>query len=228
MEVIFLTGTVIMMMLPIEGWSREGVDSVQVNYDSIQDARIDRMEWRNGRRFRIMGEEQEKQQGKVDSIKGAVSDLEIRLQELEEESLFQKEQLEILEKELDETRRISGEYRRRLQHFLWVSGIVILLLLGLTVLILLMFGMKTRQLLERFKRNQQQVSEELSGEISNREAVLMAAISAHDQRVKNDLKLQRRELRQKMKAETKAAEKDTRKRIKKAIRKLRSGRRKLT
>jgi hypothetical protein len=219
----FLSGSVILIFLSLPGWSRDDVDTTGVNYDSIQDQRMDRMEWRNGHRFRIIGEEQEKQQGKLDTIGSAVGDIEIQLEELERESLIQKERMEFLEKELDKASRSSGEYRRKLNHFLWVSGTVILLLVGMTFLILLLYGMKTRQLLERAKKDQKQVKNELSEEISNQEAIFMAALSARDQKANEELKLMGRDLRRRMKTEKKAAEKNTRKRIKKAIRKLGAG-----
>jgi hypothetical protein len=200
-----LAGMVVLLLIPLPARSQAGSDSVIVNYDSIQDARMDRMDWR------------------TDSLGGVTDELENRLEKAEEQSVLQRERLKLLEKEIEDARRSSREYQARLRRFLWVSGTVIIFLLGLTFLILLMFGMKTRQLLERFKRNQQKVREELSGEISNQETVLMSAISAHDQRVKDDLKLESRKLRRRIKSEKKATEKDTRKLIKKRMRKLRPG-----
>ena len=93
----------------------------------------------------------------------------------------------------------------------------------MTFLILLLYGVQTRQRLERVKKDQNQVRNELSEEISSQEAIIMAALSARDQKANEELKLMGRDLRRRMKTQKKAAEKNTRKRIKKAIRKLGAG-----
>jgi hypothetical protein len=185
-------------MMPLPAWSQFQADTIRERYDSIQDARMERMEWRSNRRFNRLEEVQQAQREALDSMALVTEGLRQQLEHLEHRGQIQSEKL-------------SLEYRDSLQRFLWVSGMLILLLIGLSFLILLLFGMKTRHLVERLRWKQKQVNRELAGEIEHQEKLFFGALQAQKDSLQGELKAHKRE---------------SKRTIRKALQRLNSGKRK--
>jgi hypothetical protein len=198
-------------MMPLPAWSQFQADTIRERYDSIQDARMERMEWRSNRRFNRLEEVQQAQREALDSMALVTEGLRQQLEHLERRGQIQSEKLSMLEEELESSRRSSLEYRDSLQRFLWVSGMLILLLIGLSFLILLLFGMKTRHLVERLRWKQKQVNRELAGEIEHQEKLFFGALQAQKDSLQGELKAHKRE---------------SKRTIRKALQRLNSGKRK--
>jgi hypothetical protein len=156
---------VALAMISIPAWSQFGADSSRAGYDSIQDARMERMEWRTNRRFNLLEEVLKGDREALDSMGLAMKSLRQQLEHLGQQGQVRSEKLSMLEEELESSRRAAQQYRDSLRRFLWISGMLIVLLIGLSFLILLLFGMKTRHLVERLRWKQKQVNRELAGEL---------------------------------------------------------------
>ena len=165
----------VLCLIPLLSWSQVPEDSLKENRDSIQDARMDRMERRTERRLDQVEGDQETFDGSIDSIGVILDSFRHHLEWLDLEEQSQSEKLLLLGEELEATRESSRIYLERLKVILWISGIVILVMLSASFVILLIYGLKTRHLLYRLRWKQKQIRKELTDQKKKIRVELKAA-----------------------------------------------------
>jgi hypothetical protein len=87
-----------------------------------------------------------------DSLAMELGLMEKRLEQLQKEHLNMDDQIRAQGKQLEDTSAESRDYRQKLQSSLWVAGTILLILLISSFVILLIYSLKTRWLLENLKR----------------------------------------------------------------------------
>lgn len=213
----------IFLLVPRPASGQAAGDSVRLDYDSIQDARMDRMDWRTDRRFERIEGDQDLLGGSVDTMGIILDSFRHHLERLDVEKQSQSEKLLLLGEELEATRESSRIYQEKLKVTLWISGMIILVLLSASFLVLLLYGLKTRQLLDRFRWKQKQIRKDLSGQIETQEELFLRALSVQDQKLRAELRTQKSAVK---KAARKMARKTSRKTVMEAIRKFKLKKRK--
>ena len=210
----------IVVFLPAIVYSQEISDSAQTVRDSLQDARMDRIEWQADRRMDRFDEDQARQDGSLDSMGTGLELLLDQVEKLDRDGSFQAEQLEQLEEELERMAEASRAYQDRLRNTLWISASFLLLLLIVSFLILYVYGLNTRVLLDRFRRRQKQWRKSLSQDMDRQEEVFLDALSSQNVRIKEEMKRQRKELRAEIRSESRAARKKALKAVAKSFKGL--------
>jgi hypothetical protein len=156
---------VALLMIPRMAWPQTLQDTAWAIRDSILDARMDRLEWQANRRMELMQERVDETRFQIDSIVPVLEQLHRDLTRLEQEKLAQSEMIRGLGVELEASRASSERYRERLQRTLWLSATVLLTLLFAVFIILLLYSLKTRHLLDRLNWRLEQVRKELWGQM---------------------------------------------------------------
>ncbi len=187
--------TALLILIPQQGWSQVPADSVKSSYDSLQDARTERLEWRTGRQLEQLERARELSQSALDSMELMIGNLRQQAVDREVESQVLSEKLSLLGEELERTSESSRRYRKQLHQTLWITGSVLLALLVASFLIVFLYGVNTRHLLKRFRWKQKQVRKQLSAEISSQEELFLDALSQQYLQVKGELKTHRKKLR---------------------------------
>ncbi len=99
--------------------------------------------------------------GMIDSLAGEVERLKQRLVPLEQENSRMKAALKGVQADLNERTRESDIYRTRLQHILWITGMLMFLLLIASFFYLLRYSFGTRRLLRSVQTRLKTVRKEL-------------------------------------------------------------------
>jgi hypothetical protein len=182
-------------------------DSVQAVRDSLQDARMDRMERLDNRTekhlYQLDGE-QLLQDQTIDSLATELDRVREELKLLAMDREHQAEQLEILGEELEQTIETSRINHSRLRNSLWISGTVAFLLLLASFLILFVYGHNTRQLLGRLRKRQNRLRKMVTQDMERQEEVFMDALSSQHIRIRTEMKQQRKELKAEIRKQKKA------------------------
>jgi len=134
---------------PISIWAQQPGDSAEVNIDSIQDLRVNRLERRLDQRINRMEGSLHEEMNTIDSLYILLEDLQQHLRYLELEKQEQLERLSLLQEDVEHTNASALEYRSGLHRILWISGSILFILLLSSFLYLLLYTHKTRMLLER-------------------------------------------------------------------------------
>ena len=191
----FLRPGVFCMVFLISSLPRSaGQDSITA-YDSLQDARVERLEWNTGKQLRQLQGIQDQAVASIDSLERFITGLQHQLISLEEDNQLMSERLSLLMGELESTRASTFRYRKQLHQTLWISGSVLLFLILASFIYLLLYEVNTRQLLERYRLKQKRVRQQLSSEVKSQEKQLLDALSQQYREVKQELKAQRKKVR---------------------------------
>jgi len=175
---------------------------MEINYDSIQDVRTNQLERRVDRRMDQLEGEQMDNGESLDSMGLILEDLLNHMEHLERDKQFQSEQLSLLQDEIEHSQEASRQYRKGLQRVLWIVGSVILILLSTSFLVLLLFSLKTRSLMDRLKWKQKRLGSELK---------------AQKKEVRRAMRSQKMEIRKGARVKKKSVRKITRKEIQKKL-----------
>jgi len=200
-----LAQILIMLMVPLLVWSQTRQDSMEINYDSIQDVRINQLERRLDRRMDQIEGEQVEAVESLDSMGLILEDLLNHLEHLEQDRQMQSERLSLIQDEIEHSRKSSQEYRKSLHRILWIAGSVILILLVASFLVLLLFSLKTRSLTERLKWNQKRFGDELK---------------TLNIRIQREMQLQKKALKKESRIRKKSVRKTTRIELQKKLKSL--------
>lgn len=200
-----LVQMLIMLTAPLLVWSQTRQDSMEINYDSIQDVRTNQLERRVDRRLDQIEGEQEETVESLDSMGLILEDLLNHLNHLEQDRQLQSERLSLLKDEIEHSRESSQEYRKGLQRILWIAGSVMLILLVASFLVLLLFSIKNRSLMDRLNWNQKRFSSKLKSQ---------------KKEFKNALQSQKKELRKESRIRKRSVRKMTRKELRRRLKSL--------
>lgn len=197
-------------------------DTVPAGYDSLQDARVNRMEQRIDRRIYRMEENQEDASFRIDSLERMLEALVRQIQQLEKENEVQDEALDGLTAGLG---RLTGEvgrqeeaarlYRAKYRRLLgWSTG-GILLLLSAGFVFLLVFSIRTRQLLKTKIRGVMEGTDTALNRIKRKQKKfrekLLARVEADHRALRSRIRAQRKAVRRTARKEVRAELRSARK-----------------
>ena len=175
---ILLYFSIFLLPVPQIAMGQVTGDSTTIDLDSIQDARMDRMEWQTGRQVNRLNEGQARQDAALDSADQVLDALREKVSRLDRDRESQSEQLRQLEEELARTSEASRMYQEKLRNAVWISGTFLLLLLIASFLVLFVYGLKTRHLMERFRDKLKRLGRELRGELKSQKKTLRSEIKS--------------------------------------------------
>ena len=170
---------------------------MEINYDSIQDLRTNQLERRVERRLDQIEGEQVEAVESLDSLGLILEDLLNHLEHLDQDRLLQSERLSLLQDEIEHSRESSLEYRKGLQRILWIVGSVMLILLVASFLVLLLFSLKNRSLLDRLNWRQKRFSSELK----KQKKELQSALRSQKKEFRKESIIRKRSIRKRTRKE---------------------------
>ena len=198
---------------PIGQPAREIESPVSVDYDSLQDVRVDRIEQRIDRRIWQMEETQEGASYRIDSLEGMLDAMFRHIQRLERDNEVREKEIVRLTSEISRQEEAASLYRERYRRLFWWSTSLTLLLLMAGFVFLLVFSIHTRQLLTKkirgimegtdmalitLKKKQKKFSEKLLARVKADNRALRS-------RIKSQRKAVRRTARKEVRAELKSS-----------------------
>jgi DNA repair exonuclease SbcCD ATPase subunit len=171
-------------------------DSLTVDYDSLQDVRVDRLEWWFSRSMEQLDRARSESDREIDSLRGVLQGVRHLNRELGLQNSQQFAQIEELEETANRQQQAFTAYRGRLHTTLWVTGSILLALLFASFLFLLLRSERTRHLLAK-----------LRGEFKVHRKEYRRELKARSLQQRKELKAQRKELKAQQK-ELKAQQKE--------------------
>jgi predicted nucleic acid-binding Zn-ribbon protein len=150
--------------LPLISWSRSPADTLEVNYDSIQDLRVNRLESRfDGRmdRLEVTQDQLDQALGEMASereeLENAVERLHDQVIGLEEENRDQSVRLDGIDKRQEETAESTVNFRARLRRTIWILAVSLLLLMLLLSAGLFLLALRTGKEIRTLGRRQKKL-----------------------------------------------------------------------
>lgn len=178
--------------LPVDSMARSPSDSTMLDRDSIQDARMDRIERSASRTSDRVDGTLKLLTTETDSLDREMTVLKEQVEKLDREKQSLDKGLQQVTRELEILHESSTIFRERLQLSLWLSSAILLLLLSASFAILRIYGIRTRHLMDLFGAKQRQDKKELSRRIANQEDRFMGALKALKRRFKMELRKRNR------------------------------------
>ena len=152
-----------------DGYGQVPGDSVTVNYDSIQDVRINQMQYRINARINQLGEIQTTISEQLNTIYDKQEAYRERMDLLAEQEHALKEDLSVLRQKIDTNLEASYNYRLRLQRRLWISGFIIFVLIVSIFLTLLLHANRIKRDLQQQFMKLRRRTEKAITKLSSRE-----------------------------------------------------------
>lgn len=192
---LFLAGTGILSS-PLRAQSSP--DSLRTRYDSLQDVRSSRFEHSVRRQFNRVDESQVTLQEMIDSVRLVMEEVLVRLDRMEDQQQSLSQTITRNQEAFSGWRESSMVYRQRLHRWLWMTGSAMFILIVSVFLFLLIFSLRTRNLLEKVMLKQQQIlirQKEMGDEARGMEKGIRKEILARDRKVRKKIKVVREEIR---------------------------------
>jgi hypothetical protein len=143
---------VIIMLLPLCGWSQVRDASPSTPYDSIQDVQLRRLERNLGRGLEMTDEKLQVTTMRSDSLLAEVEMLLGRVERMEKKSGALQDSITSLKTRVESAETEAYVYRRKLERTLWLAGSALGILSLILFVFLWLYSLKTRVMLERLRK----------------------------------------------------------------------------